>query len=49
MIDLDIIESVQKPNNLVNGLFVVGKPNEKYEHLYLSTSIEIFLQVSWAS
>ena len=29
IVDLDIIEPVQKPTDLVNGLVVVEKPNEK--------------------
>ena len=30
MVDLDIIEPVQKPSDRVNGLVVVEKPNGKF-------------------
>ena len=30
MIDLDIIEPIEKPTDWVNGLVIVEKPNEKF-------------------
>ena len=45
MIDLVIVEPVQKLNNLVKGFHVDEKPNEKREYLCLPTTVEIFFQV----
>ena len=57
MADLDIIESVDEPNDWVNGLIVVEKlricldpqPHNqaiKQEHLHLPTTEELFSQMS---
>ena len=45
MIDLVIVEPVQKLNNLVKGFHVDEKPNEKLEYLCLPTTVVIFFQV----
>lgn len=53
IVDLVIIEPVQKLNNLVKGFHVDEKPNEKREYLCLPTTVEIFFQVpghlNWAA
>ena len=45
IIDLVIVEPVQKLNNLVKGFHVDEKPNEKRKYLCLPTTVEIFFQV----